>query len=69
MFAARAQDLREELLCKKPQFHGHELKHFAAPPYQVTLEVLFCLARGMQLIALVGGWNQVFEDSCETLLL
>ncbi|KAG0586925.1 hypothetical protein KC19_2G127900 [Ceratodon purpureus] len=35
VFGSRAQGLREELLGKKPPPHGHEAKHFVAPPYQM----------------------------------
>jgi hypothetical protein len=43
VFGSRAQGLREELLGKNSQLHGHEGKHFAVPPYQVTLEVFYCI--------------------------
>lgn len=35
VFGSRAQGLREELLGKNSQLHGHEGKHFAVPPYQM----------------------------------
>lgn len=57
MFGSRAQGLREELLGKKSQLHGHDAKHFTGPPYQVRIRRILRFAQRMQLISLFGGYK------------